>query len=145
MASIRKLFVGLVLMAVALAGVNPAGAQGFRWWQNERFQKGLALTPEQIARLEEVFQSSLPALRAQKRALDKLEDELSELIAEAKVAEPEFEQFAARVEAARAELGKTRTLQLFRMRQVLTAEQHLKLKALYEEWERERHRGRDRK
>jgi Spy/CpxP family protein refolding chaperone len=145
MASIRKLFVGLVLMAVALAGVSPAGAQGFRWWQNERFQKGLALSPEQIARLEEVFQSSLPALRAQKRALDKLEDELSELIAEAKVAEPEFEQFAVRVEAARAELGKTRTLQLFRMRQVLTAEQHLKLKALYEEWERERHRGRDRK
>jgi Spy/CpxP family protein refolding chaperone len=141
----RKLFVVLVLAAIALSGVSSAGAQGFRWWQNERFQKELALTPDQITRLEAVFQSSLPALRAQKRALDKLEDELSELIAEAKVAEPEFEQFAARVEAARAELGKTRTLQLFRLRQVLTAEQHAKLKALHEEWERERHRGRDRK
>ncbi len=144
MARIRKSFVALVLMAISLGGGSLGAAQSFRWWQNERFQKEMTLSPDQISRLEELFQASLPALRAQKRALDKLEDELSKMVAEARVGEPELEAFAARVEAARAELSKTRTLQLYRMRRVLTAEQHAKMKALHDERERERHRGRDR-
>jgi Spy/CpxP family protein refolding chaperone len=141
MASSRKSFAALMLLtAVALAGDGLAAAQGSRWWQNERFQTELALSPDQISRLEELFQASLPALRAQKRALDKLEDELSKMVAEARVAEPELEAFAARVEAARAELSKTRTLQLYRMRRVLTAEQHAKVKALHDEREKRRDR-----
>ena len=90
-------------------------AQGNKWWQNERFQKGLALTPEQIAKLEEVFQTAMPSLRAQKRAFDKLEDELSTMVREARVGERELEEFVVRVEAARADLSKTRTLMLYRM------------------------------
>jgi Spy/CpxP family protein refolding chaperone len=140
MGSSRKSFAALTLMTVALAGAGLAAAQGSRWWQNERFQTELALSPDQISRLEELFQASLPALRAQKRALDKLEDELSKMVAEARVGEPELEAFAARVEAARAELSKTRTLQLYRMRRVLTAEQHAKVKALHDEREKRRDR-----
>ena len=137
-----KSFALLVLALAILTTPDVIAAQGSKWWQTERFQKELALTPDQISRLEEVFQSSLPALRAQKRALDKLEDELSQMVAEARVGEPELEAFALRVESARAELSKTRTLQLYRMRRVLTAEQHQKMKALHQQWERERHQGR---
>lgn len=143
MVKVRKLFVALVLGALGLAIAAPASAQGFKWWESERFQKQLALTPEQISKLDEIFQSYLPALRAQKRALDKLEDELSRMILEARVAEPELEAFVVGVEAARAELGKTRTLQLYRMRRVLSAEQNKKMKDLHDEWERERRKGRD--
>lgn len=143
MRPVRKLFVALVLGALVLGTVSaPAAAQGFKWWQSERFQKELGLSAEQISRLDEIFRSSLPQLRAQKRALDKLEDELSEMIREGRVAEPELEAFVERVEASRAELGKTRTLQLYRMRRVLTDEQNTKMKALHDEWERERRRGR---
>lgn len=143
MFKVRKLVVALVLAAAAFWMAEPAPAQGFKWWQSERFQKEMSLTPEQINRLDEIFQASLPALRAQKRALDKLEDELSQMIGEARVGEPEIEAFVERVEAARAELSKTRTLQLYRMRRVLSADQQKKMKALHDEWERERHKGRD--
>ncbi|MCA1584685.1 MAG: periplasmic heavy metal sensor [Acidobacteria bacterium] len=143
MVNVRKLFVALVFCALGLSAAVPATGQGIKWWQSERFQKELTLSPEQITRLDEIFQSSLPALRAQKRALDKLEDELSEMILDARVLEPELEAFVARVEAARAELAKTRTLQLYRMRRVLTVDQHTRMKSLHDEWERERRRNRD--
>lgn len=145
MFKVRKLVVALVLGAAVLWVAEPARAQGFKWWQSERFQKELALTPEQIGRLDEIFQAALPALRAQKRALDKLEDELSQMIGEARVGEPDIEAFVERVEAARAELSKTRTLQLYRMRRVLNVEQQKKMKALHDEWERERHKKDDQK
>lgn len=143
MTTVRKLFVALVLSGCILAPTAPAAAQGFKWWESERFQKALALTPDQTERLDEIFQSYLPALRAQKRALDKLEDELSRMILEARVGDAEFEAFVVRVEASRSELGKTRTLQLYRMRRVLSAEQYKKVKELHDEWERERRKGRD--
>jgi Spy/CpxP family protein refolding chaperone len=101
----------------------------------------LALTPDQSSRIEAVFQAANPALRAQQRALSKLEDELDKLIEQAKVDEPEVEHFVTRVEAARAELGKMRTMMIFRIRRVLSAEQHAKLQKLFEQNERER-RGR---
>jgi Spy/CpxP family protein refolding chaperone len=135
----RKLFICLTLSLLALGSVSrSAGAQGFKWWQNERFQKELALTPDQSARLESCFQALQPTLRAQKRALDKLEDELSTIIHDAQVQEPEVEQFVARVEAARADLSKTRTLMLYRMRRILTTDQHMKLLKLLEIEEKER-------
>lgn len=130
----RKLFVCLTLSLMTLLVVSAnATAQNFKWWKDERFVKELALTPDQSSRIETVFQAAQPALRAQKRALDKLEDELSTMIHDAKVDEAEIEQFVGRVEAARAELGKTRSMQLVRMRRVLSADQSTKLHRLFEE------------
>jgi Spy/CpxP family protein refolding chaperone len=128
-----------VLAAVTV----PAKAQGFKWWQNERFQKGLALTSEQIIKLEDVFQATMPSLRAQKRAFDKLEDELSTMVREARVEERELEEFVVRVEAARADLSKTRTLMLYRMHRILSPEQNVKLDELFDQMEKER-RGKGR-
>jgi len=109
----------------------------------ERFQKGLALTQEQIDRIEAIFQTAEPSLRAQKSALDKSEHRLSRVITDSKSDEAMVLQAAERVEAARAELSRTRTLQLFRMRRVLSDEQNAKMKALHDA---DRHgRDRDRK
>jgi len=115
-------------------------AQSFKWWKAERFLQELALTPDQSSRIERVFQAAQPELRAQKRALDKLEDELSTMIHDMKVDEAELEQFVGRVEAARADLSKSRTLMLVRMRRILTAEQSAKLQTLFEQNERQRGR-----
>lgn len=140
----RKLFVCLTLSLVALVAATPLAAQG-KWWHSERFQKTLALTADQTSKIEAIFQAASPTLRAQKRALDKLEDELTKMVREARVEEREVEAFVVRVEAARADLSKTRTLMFFRMHRVLSDEQNRKLDQLFEEIERERDRDRDRR
>jgi len=132
-----KSFITL-LLGVLLLAASPASAQGFRWWKDAKFQKEMALTADQIARLDATFQAAQPALRADERAVEKLEDELSKVFGEGKADEKEFEQFAARVEEARANWRKNRTLMLFRLRCILTHEQHVKMKALFEQRERER-------
>jgi Spy/CpxP family protein refolding chaperone len=136
----RKLFVCLglsLLTLVCWAGV--AEAQRFKWWKDERFIKELVLTPDQSSRIETVFQAAQPALRAQKRALDKLEDELQTMVHDPKVDEPELEQFVARVESARADLMKTRAIMLMRISRVLSVDQSKKLHKLFEQDEKQRH------
>jgi Spy/CpxP family protein refolding chaperone len=139
----RKLFICLALSLLAVASAQGAESQRSRWWKDDRIVRELGLTAEQSTRIEEIFQAALPALRAQQRALSKLEDELEALVQEAKVEESELEHFVVKVEAARAELAKTRTMMIYRMRRVLTAEQHAALQKIFERRERER-RGRGR-
>jgi len=132
-----------VILAVGLVGLacpDVAAAQGFKWWQQERFQRELSLSPEQTTRLEEIFQASAPTLRAQKDALDKVEGEFSRLVAEARADEAQAVDLIARVEAARSDLGRTRALMLYRMRRILTSDQHVKLKVLHEQYERDKRR-----
>ena len=139
----RKLFVCLTLSLLAVVWATPADAQRFRWWKDDRFTRELSLTPDQSGRIEAVFQAAQPALRAQQRALSVLEDDLSKLVQEARVEESEVDHFVGKVEAARAELAKTRTMMIYRIRRILTLEQHVKLQALFEEREKER-RGKTR-
>jgi Spy/CpxP family protein refolding chaperone len=143
MCTSRKLFICLTLSLLTLLWAAPADAQRFRWWVDERFSKELSLTPDQSSRIESVFQAAQPALRAQQRALSMLEEELSKLVQEARVEESEVDHFVAKVESARAELAKTRTMMIYRMRRILTHDQHTKLQALFEQREKER-RGKGR-
>ncbi len=117
----------------------PASAQGFKWWQNERFQAELALSAEQISRLESIYQGAGPAMQAHKSSLDRLQGELTKLVADGRAEEAAADDLITKVEAARAELGRTRGLMLYRMRRILTTDQHVKLKVLFAEHERERH------
>ena len=134
MNTLRKSFICLILSLIVFAVPDAARAQGFsfKWWQTERFQKELALTAEQITRIEAIFSTHEPSLRAQKAALDKLENKLSKAIADPKSDEATVLQAAERLEGARAELSRTRTLQLFRIRRVLTDDQNLKMKAMHD-------------
>ena len=84
-----------------------------------------------------MFQSCIPELRQHKDTLDRQEHELSEMIDRA-AEEPLVMQQLDRVEASRAALSKSRTRMLLRIRQVLNAEQRVKLGVLHQEWERER-------
>lgn len=132
MKTLRKLFICLVLSLIVHASATPAFAQSFKWWQTDRFQKELKLTPEQITRIEGIFQASAPLMRAQKEAVDRREEKLSKVIADPKSDEPAVIQAADRLEMARNEMGRTRTLMLFRIRRVLNDEQNAKLVAMHE-------------
>jgi Spy/CpxP family protein refolding chaperone len=141
MQTLGKSFICLVLALLLVGTPVAAEAQGFKWWQSERFQKELALTADQITRLEAIFQTTVPTLRAQKTALEKYEDKLSKVISDSTSDEAKVLQTADRVEATRTELSKTRTLMLFRMRRILTDEQNAKMKVLHDH-DRDRDRER---
>jgi len=131
MKTLRKLFTCLVLSLIVIAVAAPASAQGFKWWQTERFQKELALTTDQISRIEGIYQASEPLLRAQKKAIDRHEEKLSKVIQDPKSDEAMLLQATDRLEAARNEVSRTRTLMLFRIRRVLSDEQNLKINAMH--------------
>lgn len=118
--------------------IAPAAAQSFKWWQSDRFQRELVLSTEQAGRLEEIYQAAAPALSAQKTRVETLQTELSKLVAEGRADESVAADLIARVEGARADLGRTRALMLYRMRRILTSDQHVKLKVLFAEHESDR-------
>ena len=140
-----KLFICLGLSAFVLAWPQVASAQG-RWWQTERFQKELALSTEQITRIEGIFQNAQPLARAQKEAFDRREEKLSKVIADPKSTEADVIQATDRLDLARSEMSRTRTLMLFRIRRVLNDDQLLKLNKMHEHDRSEREkRERERK
>ena len=128
--ALRRLAAGFLLLALAA----PLGAQSsFAWWKSEEFQKDLGLTGDQCARIDSVFQATLPKLREGRTELDREEATLSQLI-DQNVDEAQIAKQVDLVEATRARLNKLRTLMLFRMRQVLTPEQRTKFTPLHDKW-----------
>jgi Spy/CpxP family protein refolding chaperone len=132
---------GRVLLAALwlLALSAPLGAQSFAWWKSEAFQKEVGLTPDQCARIDAVFQATLPKLRQGRDELDRQEAELSKLI-ESNADEASVTRQIDRVEAIRASLNKSRTLMLFHMHQVLTPDQLVKFKTAHDKWVQEHRR-----
>lgn len=130
--SLRAVAVAALLMCAA----TPALAQRGKWWQDDRFRTELGLTPEQSARLEEIFQKTQPTLRQQMRALDASEEEFDRRVETGDDAS--VMDYVGTVEAARAEVNKTRTVMLLRMRRSLTADQWAKFTALADQRGRQR-------
>lgn len=112
----------------------------FKWWINDNSRAELGISNEQSAAIEDIWQASLPKLRASRRQLDELESVLSQMIRDA----AEESLVAAqidRVESVRSEMNKGRTLMLYRMNRVLSADQRQKLKAMHDRWEASRRRS----
>jgi Spy/CpxP family protein refolding chaperone len=103
-----------------------------KWWKDERFKAELGLTVQQVQEVEQIFESTLPRLRLGKQQLDQLEADLSRMIRERTADEGAVALQIERVEAARADLNKTRTLMHYRMYRVLSHEQNAKLRAMNE-------------
>jgi Spy/CpxP family protein refolding chaperone len=116
--------------------------QRFKWWQDERIKAELHLAPEQTTRIEEIFQASFNKMKDVVDDLSRREEQLSNLISGNDVTETELLKQADQVESLRSSLNKARTLMLFRMRRVLSAEQRAKLVEIQKAQERERRGGR---
>jgi Spy/CpxP family protein refolding chaperone len=121
-------------------GGPPQGvSRGSKWWQDDKIKAELRLAPEQSVRIEEIFTASFAGLREKYDELSRRELKLSNLISGNDVTEAQLLKEADQVEALRSSLSKDRTLMLFRMRRVLSAEQRSKLVEIQE---RERRGGR---
>jgi len=139
------LYVGLVaamsgvLAAAAMAQAPAQTSQPRRvaWWRMEQFQRNLGLSADQVNRVEAVFQMALPELRRGREDLDRQEVELSRLI-EMNADEATVIRQVDKVEGIRSHLNKTRQLLLLHHRQLLTAEQRVKLKALFDQMQADR-------
>jgi Spy/CpxP family protein refolding chaperone len=113
----------------------------WKWWIDNRAELGL--TDQQSAEIGQVFESTVSRLRALREELDRLDAALAELIAGYNADPATVAQQVDKVESARAEYNKTRTLMLYRMDRVLTAEQRAKVKALHERRDAERRKQPD--
>jgi Spy/CpxP family protein refolding chaperone len=127
-----------LLVAVAL----PAAGQG-KWWQSEEYKRELKLTAEQSKKLEDVFQAAVPTLKSLKKALDQAESEFERLLERGD--DGSVMDQVERVEAARAELNKSHTMMMLKMKRVLTPDQWAKFNAMHQTAERERNRTNGRK
>lgn len=117
---------GLMLADLAAASQQQ---QPFYWWRSEEFRKELGLTAEQSSKIDSIHQSTLPELRQEWDELNKYEAKLSKLL-ESSTDEALLARQIDRVETARANLNKTRSLMIARIRLVLNAEQRARFKVL---------------
>jgi Spy/CpxP family protein refolding chaperone len=140
----------LLLVATAFAGVpaaqggqgrkpaqqgqsKPQGQEGgrFKWWQDARYQRELGLTADQSAKINGIWDTTLPILRKIHQELETVSKELSRLVDENTAPESVVALQIDRVEARRSELEKARRLMIYRMHQVLSPAQHAKFKQLW--------------
>lgn len=124
------LVIVLALGAPELSASNQS--RPTRWWKSDAIARELGLTTEQSARIDHIWETTVPELRQEWEALEGLESKLSRMI-EANVDEAMLARQIDRVETARANASKTRSLMLYRMRQVLTPEQRVLLKSLQQQ------------
>ena len=119
-----------VLALAVLVSTSTHAAQGFKWWTNDTYKKELGLTAEQTRRIEEIFQKAMPTLKDLNSALDQAEEKFEKLVERGD--DKEVMEQVNLVEAARADLNKSRTLMLLGMRKVLTRDQWAKFTALHQ-------------
>ena len=108
----------------------PEAPARWKWWLNADDRKELGITDEQSAQIDQIFESTMPPQRSKWREFERLEDDLSNMSKQGKADVATFTQKVTQVENLRAELSITRTVMLYRMRQVLTPQQRPQVEAL---------------
>ena len=103
-----------------------------KWWIDPQLRSELGITDQQSAAVDQIWQRSLPKLREAHERLEKLENVLSQMILDNTADEASVIAQIEKVESTRADLNQGRTLMLYRMNKLLTAEQRAKVKAIYD-------------
>lgn len=102
------------------------------WWKDADLMREVGISAELSKQLDTLFHKRLPEAMAQDREFRKQEAELNRLIKERTVGADVIAVQVDRVEAQRTTLNKTRTVMIYQMYQLLSAEQYAKLIAYNE-------------
>ena len=137
-----------LVVVIALAAPSTEANEQDRlphpWWQSDEVKAILDLTAEQAAALENIYRRTVPKQHESMRRLKTEETTLSEFVANMSVDEFDIISQIDRVEAARSEVSKTRTLMVIRMYRVLNPRQRSTLKSWRAQEPHERNSGRTR-
>jgi Spy/CpxP family protein refolding chaperone len=125
-----------VLLSLAVVPVAGSSQQSppRGWWRTESIVKELGLTTEQTARLNAIFETTVPELRQEREELERLEAKLSRMIQDDRIDDAMVSRQIDRVETARANGNKTRSLMLMRMYRVMTREQRARFDQMSKHW-----------
>lgn len=110
----------------------------WKWWMDGEVQKALGMSTAQASKIDRIWESSVPSIRAAHGEMEGLEAELSRLIRENTADEAVVALQIDRVEAQRSQINKARSLMLYRMHRVLTTGQYQALTKLMDKWRKER-------
>ena len=100
----------------------------WKWWLYDRAELGI--TDAQSAAINDIFEANIHKLREARQELDRAEQELSRTIKEHTADIATVSLLLDRVESVRSQHNKLRTLMLYRIHALLSAEQRAKLEAL---------------
>lgn len=118
----------------ASAANGRSGAQGrgggWEWWNDADVQRTLALSPDKVRRIHEIFTRRSDELRPMGDEFMRAFAELDKMTRARVVDEATYQLQVVRVEALRAELNKSRTVMLYRLTRELTPDQFKKLEDL---------------
>lgn len=106
----------------------PSDRERGKWWLYDRAELGIS--DQQSSEINQIFESTLPKLRDSRHELERAEEQFSRTLKEHKADITAVSLLLDRVENARSQHNKIRTLMLYRMHLLLTAEQRSKLEAL---------------
>jgi Spy/CpxP family protein refolding chaperone len=121
-------------------GPNVPGQRGGPpWWQDEAIKKELALTAEQVRRLDGHFDRRAKELEPLNAELDKQRAELNRLMSDRSAGTAAIALQVARMEVPRAKINESFYVMMYRMSLVLDPDQNKKLQAIFD---RNRDRGR---
>lgn len=144
MKSVRRQLAAVLFITCA-AGTAPALAQWpsspivqpppppFAWWKSDESRRELGLTADQTGRIDKIWETTRPELRAEWDELSRLEEKLSSLL-KRDADEAVLSRQIDRVETARANANKTRSLMLVQMMKVLTPDQRTRLSAMHDRY-----------
>jgi Spy/CpxP family protein refolding chaperone len=122
-----------VLAQIRTSPIVQPPAPPFSWWKSEDSRRELGLTADQSARIDQIWQTTRPELRAEWDELERLESKLSMLIKK-DADEASLARQIDRVETARANANKTRSLMLVQMMKVLTPDQRTRLGLMHDRY-----------
>lgn len=111
------------------------------WWKAPETRAELGISDKQSKDIDDIFQATIPALRAAKEELDKLDDAVAKLIKEGTADIAVVDRQVGQAEQARASLTTKRMVMLYRMHRLLTPEQRVKLDAMFAQREAERRKN----
>jgi Spy/CpxP family protein refolding chaperone len=114
-----------------------------KWWIDASERLELGISDQQSAKIEAIFQSTLPAQRDRWREHEKLEPAVEQLIKDGTADPADVARQVERLHTLKAELNATRITTLYRMLRELSPEQREKFRRMDERRGAERRKSTD--
>lgn len=108
------------------------------WWKNPRDMAEIGISAAQSKQIDDLFHAEIEKMKPLRETVNELERALDETMRANTADISAFSRQVQKIEGKRAELNTMRTVMLYRMRRLLTAEQNAKLLAMWDRQQAER-------